>query len=146
MGTTDLIGKQTFPSPREMWILQGANQVLGTSHFREWSFHGSSQGYRSLRVAYSRKQDRCPGFPRLRKLLPEVHSRLLCHSSTLLWPDMLWTSLNMKQKRADGLQGPQNSGDHCFSVNVSLGLRSPSRSKWTAQTSPQEQSCLSSQW
>jgi len=105
-----------------MWVLQGANWVLMSSHLKKWSFHGSSQGRRSLRVAYSRKQDGCPGVPRLCKLLLKVHLRLLCHSLILLWPNTLWTSLDMEWKRADGLRGPQNSGDHHFGVNIPSGL------------------------
>jgi len=146
MGTTDLVGKQTFPLAREIQVLQGANRVLGSSHLGEWSFHGSGQGHRSPRVVYSGKQDGRPGFPRLCKLLLKVHSRLLHHSSTPLWPDTLWTSLDVEWKRKDGLWGPQNSGNHCSNVNVPSGLKSLFRLKQTARTLPQEQSCLNSQW
>jgi len=41
-------------------------------------FHGSSQSRRSLRMAYSGEQDGRPGFPRLRELLPKIHSGLFC--------------------------------------------------------------------
>jgi len=67
-----------------MQVLQGANQVLGTSHLREQSFHGPSQGHGSPRVAYSGKQDGRLGFSRLRELLLKVHSGLLCQSLTPL--------------------------------------------------------------
>ena len=39
-----------------MRVLQGANRVLRTSHIGERSFHGSSQGRGSPRVAYSRNK------------------------------------------------------------------------------------------
>jgi len=35
-------------------------------------------------MAYSGEQNEHPGFPRLRELLPEVHSGLFCQSSTSL--------------------------------------------------------------
>jgi len=41
-------------------------------------FHGSGQSRRSLRMAYSGEQDGRPGFPRLRELLPKIHSGLFC--------------------------------------------------------------------
>jgi len=65
-GATGPTRTQTFPLPGEMRVLQGADRVLRTSHLRKRSFHGSGQGCGSLRVAYSGKQNRCPGFPGLR--------------------------------------------------------------------------------
>ena len=123
MGTIDLTGQQTFPLAREMWVLQGANWVLGYSCLGEWSCYGSGEDHRSPRVAHSGKQDGHPGFPRFHKLLPKVYLRLLCHSPTPLWPDMLWASLDMEWKRTGCFWGPQNSTNHCSSVNVSSGLR-----------------------
>ena len=41
-------------------------------------FHGSGESRRSLRMAYSGEQDGRPGFPRLRELLPKIHSGLFC--------------------------------------------------------------------
>ena len=77
MGAIGPTGTQTFPPPGEMQVLQGANQVLRTSHLRKRSFHGSGQGCGSPRVAYSGKQDGCPGFSGLRQLLPKVHPGFL---------------------------------------------------------------------
>ena len=83
-GVTSPEGEQTLPPPREVRVLQAMDQVLGSGHLGEQSFHGSGQSRRSLRMAYSREQDGRPGFPRLRELLLEVHSGLFCQSSTPL--------------------------------------------------------------
>jgi len=60
-----------------MRILQGVNQVLGTSHLGKQSFHGSGQGRRSPRVVYFRKQDRRPSLFGLHKLLLKVYLKFL---------------------------------------------------------------------
>ena len=122
MGIVGLTGEQTLSLPREMQVLQRANRVLGTSHLGEQSFHGSSQGCRSPRVAYSEKQDRRPGFPRLCELLLKVYSGLLCQSSTSLRLNTLQTSLDIEWKETGSLRGSQNSGNYRSSVNVPLGL------------------------
>jgi len=42
MGVTSLEGEQTLPLPREVRVLQAIDQVLGSGHLGERSFHGSS--------------------------------------------------------------------------------------------------------
>jgi len=69
MGATGLTGQQALSPSGEMRVFQGANRVLGTSYLGESGFYGSGQGRRSLRVAHSREQNRCPGVPRLHELL-----------------------------------------------------------------------------
>ena len=102
-GATGPTRTQTFPPPGEMRVLQGADRVLGTSHLRKQSFHGSGQGCRSLRVAYSGKQDGRPGFPGLRQLLLKVYPGFLCQSSIPLQLNTLRTSLDVEWKGIDGL-------------------------------------------
>ena len=52
--------------------------------------------------------------------------RFIWDFSAKAWPlfdqDMLWTSLDIEWKRAGSLWGPQNSSDHCSSINVPSGL------------------------
>ena len=84
MGIAGLEGEQTLPPPREVRVLQATDRVLGSGHLRERSLYGSSQSRRSLRMAYSREQDRRSGFPRLYELLPKVHPGLFCQSLTSL--------------------------------------------------------------
>ena len=91
-----------------MRILQGANQVLRTSHIGERSFHGFGQGCRSLRVAYSGKQDGRPDFPGLRQLLPKVHLGFLYQSSTplRLSSDFATGAVLSQQSTTDGKWHP----------------------------------------
>jgi len=74
-----------------------------TRHLGERGFHGSGQGRGSPRVAHSGKQNRRPGFPRLRQLLLKVYLRFLCQSLTPLRLNALRTSLDVEWKGTDGL-------------------------------------------
>ena len=122
MGITGLVKEQTLPPPGEVRVLQGADWVLGSSHLRKRSLHGSVQGHRSLRVVHSKEQDGHSGLSRFRKLLLKVHLGLLHQGSTPLWLNMLWTSLDMGWKGTGSLWRSQNSGNHCSSISISSGI------------------------